>query len=177
MKLLRTLRLDASDTLIYPVAAPPGEWAIPACFAFASSDAAKLKGKERAAFRSGFLGLPSLGWSTLTQIVTADEQDRVAAIALLARALIERFGAPDAVAAREAAAAEIDFAISLCDHPVGTVIALHRTYDDGNIREQFRRLQPRADNGSCEAFSFTLEESDARGDEIDLAALARNRRS
>ena len=40
---------------------------------------------SRAAFRSGFLGVPSLGWSTLVQIVEASEADRAALVETLAR--------------------------------------------------------------------------------------------
>ena len=72
MKLLRTIRLDPSDTFIFPVAAEPGEWAVSGAFVFSDIDPATLQGKDRSAFRSGFLGLPSLGWSTLVQIVETD---------------------------------------------------------------------------------------------------------
>lgn len=173
MKLLRTLRLDASDTLIFPSAAASGEWAIPGTFAFAGSDPALLQGKALAAFRGGFLGLPSLGRSTLAQIVTADEDDRAAAIELLVQCMTERFGAPDKATARKAAVAEIDFAISLCDHPPGTVIALHRSCEAGAIRERFRRLDRRAVR-SCDAFSFAVEATEVPAEEIDLAVLARD---
>src|SRR4051812_23440412 len=109
MKLLRTIRLDTSDTFIFPSAAAAGEWAISGAFVFAGVEAATLQGKELAAFRGGFLGVPSLGWSTLAQIVEADEADRVAAIDLLAGCLMNRFGAPDPAAARKAAEEEIEF--------------------------------------------------------------------
>jgi hypothetical protein len=173
VKLLRTLRLDPSDTLIFLSAASPGEWAIPGTFAFTDGNPEALQGKALAAFRGGFLGLPSLGWSTLAQIVTADENDRDAAIELLAQCMREHFGAPDKATAREAAVAEIDFAISLCDHPPGTVIALHRTSEAGSIRERFRRLD-RSAVRSCEAFSFGVETPEVPAEEIDLAALARD---
>jgi Family of unknown function (DUF6505) len=65
MKLLRTIRLDTSDTFVFDISAEPGEWAVSGTFAFWSRDPAKLEGKTRTAFRSGFLGVSSLGWSTL----------------------------------------------------------------------------------------------------------------
>ena len=40
------------------------------------ADPAALEGKARAAFRSGFLGVASLGRSTLAQIVDASEAER-----------------------------------------------------------------------------------------------------
>ena len=72
MKLLRTIRLDASDSFVFERAAEPGEWAVSGAFAFAHCDQAQLQGKARAAFRAGFLGLGSLGRSTLVQIVVGD---------------------------------------------------------------------------------------------------------
>jgi len=69
MKLLRIIRLDPSDTFIFPSAAELGEWAISGAFVFSDVELATLEGKELAAFRSGFLGMPSLGWSTLAQVV------------------------------------------------------------------------------------------------------------
>ena len=74
MKLLRTIRLDPSDTFVFDPVAEPGEWAVSGAFAFWGGDPAALEGKARTAFRSGFLGVGSLGWSTLVQIVEASEQ-------------------------------------------------------------------------------------------------------
>src|SRR5260370_29454178 len=76
MKLLRTIQLDASDSFVFEKAAAPGEWAVSGAFAFARDEPAKLHGKARSAFRAGFLGLASLGCSTLVQIVHASEADR-----------------------------------------------------------------------------------------------------
>jgi hypothetical protein len=113
VKLLRTIRLDPSDTFVFEKAAEPGEWAVSGAFAFAHVDPATLEGKTRAAFRSGFLGIDSLGWSTLVQIVEASKEDRIAAVELLAQRLVERFGAPDLATARPAAEDEVAFAASL----------------------------------------------------------------
>ena len=76
MKLLRTIRLDPSDTFVFEKAAEPGEWAVSGAFVFWNRDPAALEGKARSAFRGGFLGVDSLGWSTLVQIVEASEDDR-----------------------------------------------------------------------------------------------------
>jgi hypothetical protein len=176
VKLLRTIRLDASDTFLFPVAAEPGDWAISGAFVF---DAAPeiLTGRMAAAFRGGFLGLPSLGWSTLAQVVDADARDREAAIDALARALIERFGAPDLEAARAAATEEIDFAASLAAHPTGTLIAVRRTLEAETIREAFRTLQPRMDSGDWRVFAFgEAKAEDEPTEAVDLAGLARGER-
>jgi hypothetical protein len=143
MKLLRTIRLDPSDTFVFDRAAEPGEWAVSGSFVFLNDDAAKLEGKERSAFRGGFLGVGSRGWSTLAQIVEASEDDRLAAIRMLAHHLTEKFGAPSIEDALLAAEEEFAFANSLCTHPADTLIAVHRSQENGEIRETFRSLRPK----------------------------------
>jgi hypothetical protein len=174
MKLLRTIRLDPSDTFIFERAAGPGEWAVSGAFVFANDDPAKLEGKTRAAFRSGFLGVDSLGWSTLVQVVEASDEDRVAIIEMLARQLLEKFGAPDLASARAAAKEEVAFAAALCDHPHDTLIAVHRSHDGGEIRETFRTLRPKAGPKPLRAFAFLDVEGDEEpAERVDLAALAK----
>jgi hypothetical protein len=164
VKLLRTIALDPSDTFVFDVPAEAGEWAVSGAFRFCDRDCAKLQGKERAAFRGGFLGVQSWGWSTLVQIVPATEQDCRCLVDLLARQLVDRFGAPDMAAARTAAEEEVAFARSLCTHPVSSLIAVHRAADDGEVRESFRRLQLREGQGHGKAFSFMQVEDDAQPD-------------
>ena len=67
----------------------------------------------------------------------------------LAAQLMEKFGAPDVEAARLAAEEEIAFAASLCDHPPQTLLAVQRSVENGEIRERFRTLKPRAGGGGC----------------------------
>ena len=176
MKLLRTIRLDPSDTFVFERAAEPGEWAVSGAFMFADADPDALGGKPRAAFRGGFLGVPSLGWSTLVQIVEADEADRAALVEMLANELKERLGAPDAPAARAAAEEEVAFAASLCDHPRDTLIAVRRSFEDGVIREAFRTLRPRGTHKPMRAFSFLEVEGEEDHDEtVDLVTLAKEK--
>jgi hypothetical protein len=154
VKLLRTIRLDSSDTFVFETPAEPGEWAVSGAFVFARHDPASLQGKARTAFRAGFLGLDSLGRSTLAQIVEATAQDREAVVGILAQQLVDRFAAPDLATARTAAEDEIAFTASLSDHPPGMLIAVTRTVEDGTIREAFRTLRPRAGADSHRAFEF-----------------------
>lgn len=179
MKLLRTIRLDPSDTFVFERAAEPGEWAVPGAFAFAHADIAALEGRARAAFRSGFLGIDSLGWSTLVQVVEASEQDRLAAVELLARRLVERFGAPDLATARPAAEEEIAFAASLSEHPKGMLAAVSRKYEDGAIREAFRTLTPGVGLQPARAYAFleVVGEDDPPEEHVDLMAIARRERT
>jgi hypothetical protein len=173
MKLLRTIRLDPSDTFVFEKAAEPGEWAVPGSFVFWNQDPSTFEGKARTAFRGGLLGIASLGWSTLAQIVEGDEENHMAAVDMLAQRLMENFGAPDLALARRAASEEIAYASSLCDHPLDTLIAVHRVYEDDAIRETFRTLRPRNGPKPLRAFSFLEAEGDDEPvEEVDLSKLA-----
>jgi Family of unknown function (DUF6505) len=172
VKLLRTIRLDPSDTFVFERAAEPGEWAVPGAFVFANARIDELSARARAAFRSGFLGLESLGWSTLVQVVEASLQDRASAVEQLARHLLERFGAPDLAAARLAAEEEIAFAVSLSEHPKGMLVALSRKNDTGGIRESFRTLTPSVGPKPLRAYAFLEVVGDEEaGDAVDLHRL------
>jgi hypothetical protein len=178
MKLLRTIRLDPSDTFVFDPAAEPGEWAVSGAFAFWNGDPSKLEGKVRAAFRSGFLSAESLGWSTLVQIVETSDADRANLVELLAEKLINNFGAPDLQAAAAAAEDEVSFVESLCTQPHDTLIAVHRSFEDGNVRESFRTLRPREGAKPARAFSFMEVEGEDEepGEEVDLISLAEKER-
>ena len=175
MKLLRTIALDPSDTFVFGVAAEPGDWAVSGAFRFYDRDPAALTGKDRAAFRGGFLGVRSWGWSTLVQIVHASEDDRRALVELLAKQLVEKFGAPDLATARPAAEEEVAFVESLCTHPISSLIAVHRSVGDGEVRESFRRLQLKeGQDRHSKAFSFMEVEDDAESDQqLNLADMSR----
>nr|WP_218625681.1 DUF6505 family protein [Bradyrhizobium sp. dw_411] len=172
---MRTIRLDGSDSFVFETPAEPGEWAVSGAFAFAHTDVMNLRGKARTAFRAGFLGLDSLGRSTLAQIVEANEQDRCLVVELLAVQLVQRFGAPDLATARIAAEEEIGFAASLCDHPPGVLVAVTRSHESGAIRETFRTLRPREGAGHSRAFEFleVVGEDDVPGEHLDLAKLGK----
>ena len=175
---MKTIRADRSDTFIFEKAAAPGEWAVPGAFAFAHLDPAALAGKTRAAFRSGFLGIDSFGWSTLARIVEATEADRAAAVELLAQRLVGQCGAPDLISARAAAQEEIAFAASLCDHPVGMLIAVSRRHEQEVTHEAFRTLQASAQWQQAPVFSFisVADDADLSGAPSDLAASAKSER-
>ncbi len=184
LKLPRTIRLDPSDTFVFERAAEPGEWAVSGAFVYGNHDPATLGPKQRVALRSGFLGIDSLGWSTLAIVTEATEAERDTMVERLAGQLLEKFGAPDAEAARGAAEEEIAFAASLCDHPAQTLLAVQRTVEDGEIRERFRTLKPRetADNADrlhahASAFTFHEIEGDETPEEqVDLLGLIRTDR-
>jgi Family of unknown function (DUF6505) len=189
-KLLRTIRLDPSDGFVFDPAAAPGEWAVPGGFMFWDRDPRQLTGRARQAFRSGFLGLTSFGWSTLVVVVEATDDEREAAVAALAQFLLKRHGAPSLDAATAAAAEEIAFAAELATHPAQTLIALNRAVrEDGWVSEQFRTLHTHADAKAaaqmpCSAGAFAIVADDAPEPDaqaagqdmgVDLLALARVR--
>ena len=176
-KLPRTIRLDPSDTFVFEHAADPGEWAVAGSFLFGGGEAASLSGKARAAFRAGFLGVRSFGFSTLVVVTDASPDDYDHAVETLAASLRDKLGAPDLASARAAAREEIDFAASLCKPEAGTLIAMHRTLDAGAIREQFRTLERRAGEPGADrlhaharAFDF-VEVEDAPDEAVDLLRL------
>ncbi len=179
LKLPRTIRLDPSDTFVFERAAEPGEWAVSGAFVFWNRDPAALGQKQRVALRSGFLGVDSLGWSTLAIVTEATEAERAAMVERLAARLLEKFGAPDLAAARGAAEEEVSFAASLCDHAPQTLLAVQRSVEDGEIRERFRTLRPRetaadADRLHAHASAFTFHEvegEDAPAEQVDLLGL------
>jgi hypothetical protein len=181
LKLPRTIRLDPSDTFVFARAAEPGEWAVSGAFVFGDcNDPTALGQKQRVALRSGFLGVESLGWSTLAIVTEATEADMQGAVERLAAHLLSQFGAPDPRAARDAAEDEIAFAASLCDHSPQTLLAVQRSVENGEIRERFRTLKPRpaaadADrlHAHASAFTFHEVEGDEPAEEADLRGLIR----
>lgn len=186
LNLLRTIRLDPSDSFVFERAAAAGEWAVPGGFEFLLSEPARLMGRERQAFRGGFLGLTSFGWSTLVVVQPIMVREREAAIDSLAHHLMRAHGAPDIAQAKAAAVDEIEAAAGLAEHPEGTLIALHRTVDgDGNIREQFRTLRlaeaREAAQMPCSAGAFAIvvdeqgqiaDQSKIASADVDLIGLA-----
>ena len=182
MKLPRTIRLDPSDAFVFEHAAEPGEWAVTGSFLFWDVDIPHLVGKARAAFRAGFLGVRSFGFSTLVVVSDASEGERDGAVEQLAKHIHDKLGAPDIEAARAAAKEEIAFAASLCRDEVNTIIAMHRTLEEGDIKEQFRTLRPReraagADSLHAFARAFQFVETDDSPEErLELAELTRGAR-
>jgi hypothetical protein len=177
IKLPRTIRLDPSDTFVFERAADPGEWAVTGAFLFWDVDIPSLTEKARAAFRAGFLGVRSFGFSTLVVVSEASRAERREAIEILARQIHKELGAPDMPAALAAASEEIAFAASLCGSEVNTVIAMHRTLEGRGIKEQFRTLRrrteqiPMADRLHAHARAFDFIETDEPEENVDLAQL------
>lgn len=145
MKFLRVARLDDSDERVYSPAAQAGELAVTGTFVFSFSDddPERLTGKQRQAYRTGFLGLDSFGWSTVVIIADVTEAEYKGAIESLARHFVSAFGAPSLQDALPVARQEIEYAAGLCEHEVGTLLALERHADEDGVHEAIRRVQQR----------------------------------
>lgn len=145
MKFLRTVQLDGSDRQIYNRCAAPGEWAVPGGFALWDGEPDR-DGKAREAFRHGFVGTESFGHSTLVVTADIEPEELEQATQRIAQHLVDCHGAPSTAAARPVAEEEIRFAMELCEHPVGTLIAVDRHTSSEGVEEQFRVIQPDAAN-------------------------------
>lgn len=139
MKLLRTIRFDASDTRVFDPAAEPEEWSVSGASLFGDIAADDLTGKLKQAFANGFLGTASLGHATFVVVASATERDVADIVERFTGLLIERLGAPSLQEAKRVAEAEVSFAADLCrDLAQGSVIAVSRTFaEDGSIAEKF----------------------------------------
>jgi len=142
VKFLRTVRLDDSDERVFERAAEPGEWAVPGSFAFIDVDPAALAGKALQAFRIGFLGTRSFGWSTLVEIVDIEDDDFQAVIDRLAARFMAACGAPHLAAALAQATEEAGQVAAMCDGTPHTLLAIERTLNDEGVADRLRRVDP-----------------------------------
>ena len=115
IRLPRTIRLDRSDAVIFAPAAEPGNGRCRAPSCLRAARSGQLDRKEQIAFRSGFLGVDSFGWSTLVTVTLARPEERDEAVEALARQLGRRSWARRILhAARPAAEEEMALAEDLC---------------------------------------------------------------
>lgn len=158
----RVIRLDESDSRVYEPPAIPGEWAVCGSFAFIDRDPAMLAGKPAQAFRNGFLGTESFGWSTLVAVEEIGMAEYAAVLDRLATHFTTHYGAPDQAAALAAARAEAEFAASLCEHPLHTLLAVERRIENGEIVEEFRVVRPTgADHARVRLWGIENEDESA----------------
>ena len=142
MRLPRAIRLDQSDLQIFARACQPGEWAIPGTLAFSEIDLERCDHRQRLAFASAWLGTESFGFTTLVEVAEIEESAFYQAVERLARHFVSDYGAPGLAEALPAARAELDDALSLCDHKVGTLLAIEREMTPEGIAERVRVIQP-----------------------------------
>jgi hypothetical protein len=147
MKFARTIRMDQSDENVFEEPAQPGEWAVAGTFEFQAdeSDPAGWSNKRQLAFKSGWLGLGSFGRATFVQVAVMPDTEIAEAERALAGHLYERYGAPDMLAAMDAARRECADMAALCDHPAGTLLAIEREFTDDGIGERVRMIPATGD--------------------------------
>jgi len=145
MRFPRTIRLDASDIATFAAVAEPGEWAVSGAFAFSDREPGMLIGKDLHAFRTGFLGIASFGWSSLIAVSDISAAEYETVIETLAHHFVDHFDAPDHASARTFAEEECKFAQGLCDRPLGTLIAVDRSFGPQGIVERIRTVEPQPD--------------------------------
>jgi hypothetical protein len=162
MKLARTIRLDVSDANVFPLSAEPGEWAVTGTFVFADSDPDGLGVKERIAFRDGWFGTKSFGRATFVQVTELGQDDYDETVRRLAAHLFQDYGAPDMMAALNAARTEVDDMAALCAHPAGTLLAIEREFAEVSITERTRVVEPMAEGQHARIWS--IEDEDDGGD-------------
>lgn len=166
-RLPRTIQLDPSDNSVFDHAAEPGEWAVPGSFEFLEDSPDPAATKRAQAFRHGFLGTSSFGWSTLVMVADASPAIIHEITEALARHFVGNHGAPDLETARTAAREEVAFAASICDHKVGTLLTIYRQHGPDGLVEQFAtvtRDDPSPDLANDTGPNF--------GEPFDLLALA-----
>ncbi len=180
LKLPRTIRLDPSDTFVFERAAEPGEWAVSGAFVFFDCDPATLAQKQRVALRSGFLGIDSLGWSTLaivTEATDAGEGSRHGEACRATAAALRRAGCGGGAACRGSRDRVCGIALRSCAaNPA-------RRAADGGGRRTPRALShiaaarsgaPAADTLHAQARAFTFHEvegGDEDAEQVDLRGL------
>ena len=163
MKLLRTIRFDATDDKVFERAAGPDELAVPGAFLFAQAPADTITGKRKQAFARGFLGLESFGFATFACIAEVPAEEFGRAVDLLAYRLFAELGVPDLPTARAAAKEEVDFAAGLCTHPVNTIIAVAREMSAEGVRESFRVIAPPREKDHARMWEVDGPRPGARG--------------
>lgn len=161
MKFPRTIRLDTSDLQVFECAADPGEWAVPGTFAFSDSDPEKMDGKKQQAFSHGWLGLESFGRSSLVEVAEIDEKTCERITRKLAKHFVEKYGVPDLESALPLARQETEFACTLADHPVHTLLAVEREFTDEGIAERFRRIEPSRAKAHAKIWEILPEQDDS----------------
>lgn len=159
-RFLRAVRLDPSDTQVYERAAVPGEWAVPGSFAFWDTNPKQLTGKARQAFHNGFLGTQSFGWTTLVEVDAISAEELGSVIDGLSRHFMTHWGAPNHESAEQVAREEVEFAVSLCDQPIHTLLAMTRDVESEGVVENFRVVPPPSALDHSQVRIWGLDESD-----------------
>lgn len=119
-----------------PDAAPPGAWAVAGTFRYRHRDPATLVGREAQVFKASWyaLGVFAPALHVEAAEIAPDELERAARE--LAAHLLDAWDVPDPTTAVETAREELEFALALCAHPRGTVLAMQREFNEQGLIER-----------------------------------------
>lgn len=137
MRFPRIIRHDADRRSFSPIA-QPGEWAVTGAFRFAHRDPAGFRQREIEILKHGWLGLDSFGNASLVEVAETSEGSYDAMLRRLAAYFLANCGVVEVGDAVEAAEQEMAFAASLCGHPLKTVLALDREFNEQGLIETTR---------------------------------------
>jgi Family of unknown function (DUF6505) len=138
MKFPRIIRLDDADRRAFASAAAAGEWAVTGAFRFAHRDPATFHQRELKVLQHGWLGLDSFGSASLVEVAETTEDNYDSLMRRLAAYFLANCGVSDVRDAVEAAEQEMAFAVSLCGHPLKTILALDREFNEQGLIETTR---------------------------------------
>jgi len=168
MKFARTIQLDASDQNVFDNPARPGEWAVTGTFEFAGGafdgDPADWTAKQQLAFKSGWMGLGDFGRATFVQVTVVPDEQVEEAVRALGAHLFDRYGAPDMLAALDAARRECEDMAALCDHPAGTLLAIDRELTEDGIVERVRVIPATGDGQHARIWGVAPDAADTSED-------------
>ena len=88
------------------------------------------------------MGTQSFGRSTFVQVTTIAKEHYEETVRRLAAHIFESYSAPGMIDALAAARAEVDDMAKICEHRVGTLLAIKRMADDQSITERTRDITP-----------------------------------
>ena len=162
MKFPRTIRLDVSDEKAFPLAAQPEEWALTGTFAFAHAEPQHLSNKEQLAFRNGWLGLSSFGRSTFVVVAEISHDQFEAVVSRLTKHIFEHYGAPNMLAAAEAARNEANYTADLCNHPLETMLGIEREFAEEGIKERIRAISKQSKTMHAKIWAIVDDDEEKR---------------
>jgi Family of unknown function (DUF6505) len=138
MKFPRIIRPGEGGRRPLAPQAKAGEWAVTGAFRYAHRDPSGLRPAELETFKHGWLGLESFGSAQLVEVAEIAQPDYDAMTRRLAAYYVAEFGVGDVNEAMAAAAEEMVFAASQCGHPLRTVLALDREFNEQGLIETTR---------------------------------------
>lgn len=125
-----------------------------------------LQGGDWQAFRNGFQGVESFGWTTLAAVEEIDDALFTRVTCRLAEQMVEYLGAPSVDEALPFAQEEMEATESVASRPLGALLAVQRDLKGDGIEEKFRVVRDQADWGSegVQIFKPVPDDADDRDD-------------